>query len=842
MKKKISALLAAIMLVTVSTGNAVAGDIIIDETVPEELQAEDGEYSDLTDNNSFQIDAMDEIVIPDQTEAAIASGTTENTDVPGLDEAATENTAMPETEEAATADGEVSLYEESEILLGIEKVDTAENIPETEFGIELMQTGEEQVQESGYASCAVFPKMRAYLAGSYTDSYGAQLSENARGIYNAMKAAYVDSRKAVGNEPTLSITLTSALDFQDAAGLEQAKELVRHSMQSAYDAFIYDFPEVFWMGAPTYSYIFSGNTYPSSILGITLKPGMIYAGAGSQVPAFDAAVSSAYANAMNGQDTSTRQGQVKAIHDYLCGLLNYSEGTTEKEKAYAHSAAGVFLSNTKNVVCEGYAKAFKILCKKAGIESVLIVGYANGPHMWNYVRMENGNWYMVDVTWDDIKKQTSGTTYLLAGSTSVGYTGSTIGAERTVYSNFTGSSYSQSFAVPVLSPVEYSGEANQGHRHIWNTVTVDATCTTEGYSAATCECGARTIQYFEALGHCFDKKTYVYNNDATCTEDGTMTLVCDYCGTAADMNTAPGIDVSLYKVQAPGTAKGHRYDSYVSNQDADWYKNGTKTAVCENGCGTRNTVQDSGSAKIPTISLNAASLVLKTGQSTTALKVSNLAEGDRVVSWSSANTKIVRVNSKTGKITAQKKTGKTKITITLQSGLTKSITVKVQSSAVRTTKISGVSKKMTIQKGKKAKLTPVITPITSKEKLTYSSSNKKVATVSAKGVITAKSSGKAKITVKSGGRKITVTVTVPKVTATKITGVSQSITLKRGKSKTLKPGLSPAGSEDTIKYTSSNRAVATVSSRGKITAKKRGTAVITLKAGKAVAKCEVTVK
>ena len=183
-----------------------------------------------------------------------------------------------------------------------------------------------------------------------------------------------------------------------------------------------------------------------------------------------------------------------------------------------------------------------------------------------------------------------------------------------------------------------------------------------------------------------------------------------------------------------------------------------------------------------------------------------------------------------------------KITVTLLSGLSKSITVKVQSATVKTTKISGVSKKLTIQKGKKAKLAPVITPITSREKITYASSNKKVAVVSSKGVITAKASGKAKITVKSGSKKVTVTVTVPKATATRITGISQAVTLKRGKSKTLKPKLYPANSDSKITYSSSNRKVAVVNAKGKVTAKKKGTAIITVKAGKAKVKCRITVK
>ncbi len=63
---------------------------------------------------------------------------------------------------------------------------------------------------------------------------------------------------------------------------------------------------------------------------------------------------------------------------------------------------------TTGPVCDGYARAFKVLCDKLKIPCVLVTGYARYNleqkgefHMWNSVQMTDENWYGVDVTWND---------------------------------------------------------------------------------------------------------------------------------------------------------------------------------------------------------------------------------------------------------------------------------------------------------------------------------------------------------------------------------------------------------------------------------------------------------
>lgn len=75
-----------------------------------------------------------------------------------------------------------------------------------------------------------------------------------------------------------------------------------------------------------------------------------------------------------------------------------------------------------------------------------------------------------------------------------------------------------------------------------------------------------------------------------------------------------------------------------------------------------------------------------------------------------------------------------KVTVTLQSGKKATLKVKVQTARVNTTKISGLKKNVSLKKGQKLTLKPAISPLTSQDKVTYTSSNKKVATVSKKGL------------------------------------------------------------------------------------------------------------
>ena len=199
----------------------------------------------------------------------------------------------------------------------------------------------------------------------------------------------------------------------------------------------------------------------------------------------------------------------------------------------------------------------------------------------------------------------------------------------------------------------------------------------------------------------------------------------------------------------------HKTSKWVVTTEATAKKAGLKEKKCSK-CGK---VLDS--EKLPKfkVTLNATKVSLQQGKSTTAIKATVM-KGDKVKSWKSSDAKVATVNSK-GKITA-KKAGTATITVTTKKGAKATVKVTVQNKAVKCTKLKVDKKKLTLKAKKSYQLNVTKTPVTTLEKVTYTSSNKKVATVNSKGKITARKAGTATITVKCGKKTVKVQVTVKK--------------------------------------------------------------------------------
>lgn len=160
---------------------------------------------------------------------------------------------------------------------------------------------------------------------------------------------------------------------------------------------------------------------------------------------------------------------------------------------------------------------------------------------------------------------------------------------------------------------------------------------------------------------------------------------------------------------------------------------------------------------------------------------------------------------------------------------TNSSSNKKPSNTVAVANIKVNVKKLTLGVGETYTLKASALPANaSNKKLRYSASNKKLA-VSAKGKITAKKTGSAKVTIQSSnGKKATVQVTVKKK-PTKIKLNAKTKTIRVGWKFQIKAKFPKGTASNKLTYTSSRKSVASVSRTGKVTAKKKGTAIITVK-------------
>lgn len=152
------------------------------------------------------------------------------------------------------------------------------------------------------------------------------------------------------------------------------------------------------------------------------------------------------------------------------------------------------------------------------------------------------------------------------------------------------------------------------------------------------------------------------------------------------------------------------------------------------------------------VKLNAKSIPLQLKKSTKAIKASGLQKGDKIKSWTSSKKSVAAVDKK-GKITA-KKTGKATITVTTRKGASAKLTVNVVKSKVTTKSIKADVSKLTLAKGRSRKLNVTRNPVTATEKITFETSDRRVANVNKSGKITAKRKGEARITVKTANGKI----------------------------------------------------------------------------------------
>ena len=252
---------------------------------------------------------------------------------------------------------------------------------------------------------------------------------------------------------------------------------------------------------------------------------------------------------------------------------------------------------------------------------------------------------------------------------------------------------------------------------------------------------------------------------------------------------------------------------------------------------------------ITEVRLNKSTETLTEGETTT-LTATVLPENttdSKSVSWRSSNSEVATVDAN-GTVTA-KRAGTAVITATSTNGKTAGCTVTVSKKEIPIIEISLDKSSATLTEGETTTIVATVLPenTTDSKSVSWSSSNSEVATVDANGTVTAKRAGTAVITATSTNGKTagcTVTVSKKEIPITEISLDKSSATLTEGETTTLTATVLPENTTygKSVKWSSSNVAVATVDLMGKVTAKRAGTAIITATSenGK-TASCTVTV-
>ncbi len=285
--------------------------------------------------------------------------------------------------------------------------------------------------------------------------YYDQLSDDAKTVYRSIYKASMkeDGVEIILREPLI---FTEEADSAEKTNAEIRDTLIRIT-QPAIDALQYDHPSIFWIrmgeGGSTFSVASrtrenKDGTKTVSIQKLTflLKTRHIPEGSTPEVEknALDAA---ARAVTITG---NTRYEILQSICKYLAAHVLY-----DADSARPHIALGALIDG--RAVCDGYAKAVKLLCDARDIPCIVVAGdamqnYKTESHAWNYVQMEDGKWYALDITWDD-RGDHAVTSYFLVGAESI-VNGNPFSSTHLPKGIFSDGTY-EPFVLPVLATNRY---------------------------------------------------------------------------------------------------------------------------------------------------------------------------------------------------------------------------------------------------------------------------------------------------------------------------------------------------------------------------------------------------
>lgn len=228
-----------------------------------------------------------------------------------------------------------------------------------------------------------------------------QLDNNAKIIYDKL---YENKEKL----KTGTYKIEFGNEFQSILSHENGDTKLKKQYQSAIEALIYENPDIFYLDV-TKMYIniekitkitgISYNVYIDNGNDISYLENGFYSK--EDIETYESQIEQVKNQIISNLNGMNDYQKLKAIHDYLIDTIEYENDLTQNN---IYDIYGALVN--KRCVCEGYAKAYQYLLNEIGIENTIVIGTGTNSkgetenHAWNYVQL-NGQWYAVDVTWDD---------------------------------------------------------------------------------------------------------------------------------------------------------------------------------------------------------------------------------------------------------------------------------------------------------------------------------------------------------------------------------------------------------------------------------------------------------
>ena len=211
-------------------------------------------------------------------------------------------------------------------------------------------------------------------------------------VYNEPKTDYAYSTLTNDYVKKLYNQISDNIDSEYEPSFYAEGNLSEYQITQAVEAYKNDHPEVFWLKS---YYEYENFDYETGIW-------LTYTMSGDKLVTAKKKFNTAVDTISKSVPYGTECEREEYIHNYIINNCDYDEEAAESEgvQGNENDAYGVFVDG--KAVCEGYSKAFQILCNKADIDCIQLMGIVDSDnHVWNCVKI-GGDWYQIDVTWDDV--------------------------------------------------------------------------------------------------------------------------------------------------------------------------------------------------------------------------------------------------------------------------------------------------------------------------------------------------------------------------------------------------------------------------------------------------------